>query len=561
MCRKVLSILFVFLSACTAAPEPAGYVGADLAINARFLDIPAGNVSGALVFVDTVNYCGESVADGEDHPRYFRVSQGYGPIPLLSDDARVLLAPRDSPSPIQDLCPNGGGPFLSTLRLFTLWSLLGVEPPNDDGSNVFPGYWAPVGLELVYAPQATTFSPFGPAGQSVAFPQGYSWLRRTCGASPGQIQMEARPIEETAEFRPFDSHPPTDDPTQSYSPQEVEQSELSLVEGCGAALPAEDLGTCILFGRAQSLVWSADSASIDYLASADPQDPTQSAGLGSVRLADSVVSELAVVPFGQRLQIDSTGQLYVVGQVGGAYSMLRVVLGTSPAASLVVVPLQVNASGGGEPTIPVLSPDGRWFAYTAQDGLHVWDIQSSSDQTVGAVDFLGWSPDSKLTYWPWANPQTLNVVSPAALGEPMIFDIPANGSPSVVWNTNGPLLAQPPLAWSIESDDTSGCSFCFGLSLQDPSTGAQRQVLDASAGKIDIVSTPPVLGFMLVWARTCLGLYNTVCSYSLLRVDLTDGTARTVAIAGHEYPVAVSPDNQRIAIASPTGIYVKSLVQ
>jgi hypothetical protein len=32
-------------------------------------------------------------------------------------------------------------------------------------------------------------------------------------------------------------------------------------------------------------------------------------------------------------------------------------------------------------------------------------------------------------------------------------------------------------------------------------------------------------------------------------------------VAGHEYPVAVSPDNQRIAIASPTGIYVKSLVQ
>jgi hypothetical protein len=561
MCRKTLPILAAFLCACTIAPEQPGYIGADLVINARFLDIPAGKVSGAVASVDMVNYCGDATADRENDLRYISVSQGRS-FPELSSagDARVLLYA--FPDTLATVCGEGVSPSLSSaLRLFTLWSWLGVEPLNDDGTSVFPGYWAPVGLELVYASQATTFSPFGPAGQSVAFPQGYSWLRRTCGASPGQVQMEARPIEETAEFRHFDSLPPEDDQTQSSS-QGVGQSERSLVESCGAVVPAEDLGTCILFGRAQSLVWSADSASIDYLASADPQDPTQSAGLGSVRLADSVVSELAVVPFGQGLQIDSTGQLYVVGQVGGAYSILRVVLGTSPAASLVVVPLQVNASGGGEPTIPVLSPDGRWFAYSGQDGtVHVWDIQSNADQPVVDGEFSGWSPDSKLTYWSSASPETLNVVSPAAPSVPMVFDVQRNGSLSVVWNTNGPLLAQPPLAWSIESDDTSGCSFCFGLSLQDPSNGSQRQVLDASAGKIDIVSTPPVLGFMLVWARNCLGLYNTVCSYSLLRVDLTDATARTVAVAAHEYPVAVSPDNQRIAIASPTGIYVKSLVQ
>jgi hypothetical protein len=104
-----------------------------------------------------------------------------------------------------------------------------------------------------------------------------------------------------------------------------------------------------------------------------------------------------------------------------------------------------------------------------------------------------------------------------------------------------------------------GCSSCFGLSLQDPDTGAERPVLDASAGMIDIVSTPPVLGFMLVWARTCLGLYNTVCSYSLMRVDLTNGTARTVAVSASELPVAVSPDYQSVAIAATNGIYVKSL--
>jgi hypothetical protein len=560
MCRKALSILAVFLCACTIAPEPGGYIGADLAINVHFLDIPAGNVSGAVAFVDMVNYCGDPTADRENDLRYIRVSQGVSFPGLLSaGDARILLYVY--PDTLATVCGNGVSNSLSALRLFTLWSLLYFEPQNDAGVNALPGYWAPVGLELVYASQAITFSPFGPAGQSVAFPQGYSWLRRTCGASPGQVQMEARPIEESAEFRPFDSLPPAEDQTQSSS-QEVGQSERSLVESCGAALPAEDLGTCVLFGRAQSLVWSADSASIDYLVSTDPQDPTQSAGLGSVRLADSAVTELAIVPFGQGLQIDAAGQLYVVGQVGGAYSLLHVVLGASPPASLVVVPLQMTALPSGEPDIPVLSPDGRWFAHTGQDGmLHVWDIQSNTDQPVVDGEFNGWSPDSKLAYWGSANPETLNVLSPGAPGEPMVFGVQRNGSPSVVWTTNGPLLAQPPLAWSIQNDYFSDCMFCFGLFLQDPSNGAQRQVLDASAGKIDIVSTPPVLGFMLVWARTCLGLYNTVCSYSLLRVDLTDGTARTVAVAAHEYPVAVSPDNQRIAIASPTGIYVKSLVQ
>ncbi len=89
--------------------------------------------------------------------------------------------------------------------------------------------------------------------------------------------------------------------------------------------------------------------------------------------------------------------------------------------------------------------------------------------------------------------------------------------------------------------------------------GTERPVLDASAGMLDIVPTRPLLGFMLVWARTCLGLYNTVCSYALIRVDLSDATARQVAVSPNEVPVAVSPDNQRIALATASGIYVKSL--
>ena len=44
-----------------------------------------------------------------------------------------------------------------------------------------------------------------------------------------------------------------------------------------------------------------------------------------------------------------------------------------------------------------------------------------------------------------------------------------------------------------------------------------------------------------------------------MRVRVTDGVAETVATAADEYPVALSPDGQRVAIAAPSGIYVRTL--
>jgi hypothetical protein len=121
------------------------------------------------------------------------------------------------------------------------------------------------------------------------------------------------------------------------------------------------------------------------------------------------------------------------------------------------------------------------------------------------------------------------------------------------------LLARAPLDWAIQSPGDTVCWSCFGLSLQGPSTGPERSVLDASAGRVHIVNTTPVLGFMLVWVRNCLGLYDTLCSSALTRVDLQDGTSRVIAVSASEVPVAVSPNYQQVAIAAPGGIYVKSL--
>ena len=132
------------------------------------------------------------------------------------------------------------------------------------------------------------------------------------------------------------------------------------------------------------------------------------------------------------------------------------------------------------------------------------------------------------------------------------------------WSPQGPVsvVRLPGVDIIVAPGGSSGfdCTSCVGLSLRNLADGTLRQVLDASVGEISLVSTPPVLDTLLAWTqKKCLGLYNTVCTYSLIRVGLTSGTAQTVATAADKYPVGLSPDGQRIAIAAPSGIYVKNL--
>jgi hypothetical protein len=357
--------------------------------------------------------------------------------------------------------------------------------------------------------------------------------------------MEMRPISESVEFRHFDSG------SRSNELPELELSELSereFVESCGATVPGETLGSRVSFDRAQSLVWSTDGASIYYLASADSQDVTRSAGLRAVRLADAAASELLVVPFGKGVQIDSSGQVYV----GGRDNLLKVVAGAGGPATI-AIPVPADA---------VVSPDGRWLASESPSPLRVWDLQSGAEAGVAQGLFGGWSQDSRLAYWSLDN-ATLEVVLPTdLLGELTHYASSWDSTSSVVWTKTGPMLAHVPLNWEIYPGfryTSEECMECFGLSLQDPIGSVERSVIDASAGMIHIVKTPPLVGFMFVWARSCLGLFDTVCSYSLLRVSLPDGVVQKVATAYAEYPVAVSPDYRHIAIAAPTGIYVADL--
>jgi hypothetical protein len=526
MIRKAFIVLVVLQGACssTGPDRPESYHGPAFTLNARFVDLPMGEISSAEVDLSAVDY-GALRDDQQSEVRQVYV-EALSLSPLVGASAQLDFAA------VAGILPQlQEGTFYGELRFFRLTAELQVPIGPDQWS--FIGPWSPRGYDLVHAQIPATFSPYGPSGPAVTFPKGYSWLRRTCGTAPGMIEMTVVSTDEAVDF------------------YDVEVSDQALAEGCGAIVPAADLGTRISFDRAQSLVWSADGGSIYYVAPADPQDPSQSVSLRQLQLADAATSEVIVIPLGQGLQSDSTGQLYI----GNGGNLFRVDTSSTPAA-LVSIPIRSDA---------VLSSDGRWLAYYAStpgvNGVRVWDIQSDADLTSVDGSFLGWSPDSRLAYLSWSATPTFNVLSPAALGQPMTYGTIGNSSPTVVWSAGGPLLAQRPFDWSIQSGYIPACSACFGLNLQDPVSGTTRPVLDASAGMIDIVPTPPVLGFMLVWARTCLGLYNTVCSYSLIRVDLTDATARTVAVSASELPVAVSPDYRRVAIAASSGIYVKSLTQ
>jgi hypothetical protein len=63
----------------------------------------------------------------------------------------------------------------------------------------------------------------------------------------------------------------------------------------------------------------------------------------------------------------------------------------------------------------------------------------------------------------------------------------------------------------------------------------------------------------MVWAEKCLGLYRTVCTHTLLAVDIASGSAKPLATSNLEGTVAVSPDLRQLAIATTDGIFVKPL--
>jgi|GEM_PF-2385465 len=531
MCRK--AIFLAAISACSCSAGPNGpqlydYQAPAANVHVRYLDWPASDQNEVTLQWVHWTGTGDSLTSSWN---------GFAFAQLHANEALFPLVAGGQKSSPEDSSP----------RFFSLFTSSG-----SGGASSSLTCWTKPGLFLVYAQSPTTWSPFALADQAVTFPQGYSWLRRTCGPLPGKSQLEVRSIDEVVEFQRVNK----DDRANAKS--QLEALEQDSLVACGIAPPPTELGTRISFDRAQSIVWSPDSTSLYYLNRADPLDPTKSVVLRQIRLADSLQTEIALVAHGGGLQMTQTGALFASDQ-----DHLLALASTSPP-SLVATTLPANAT---------VSPNGRWIAYgnayasvTDRVSLHIWDIKTGADLTVLDGSFAGWSPDSLVAYWLRSSdvtddyrPSGLGVISLDALGSgPKTYPVVPPPPPLAVpvWTSSGPLLARSPYNRQSEAGTCIGCF--GGLSLLDPTTGVERAILDASAGDIR-VQPEPVRDFMFAWATNCLGLFDTICSTSLIRVNLLDATVQTIGANPAILSAAISFDGHRVALSTSDGIYVKDL--
>jgi hypothetical protein len=529
MCRK--AILLAAIAACSCSAGPTGpklydYQAPAVNVHVRYLDWPTSDQNEVTLQWVHWTGTGDSLTSSWNGFAFAQLHANEAVFPLVAGGQR-------------------SSDDYSSLRFFSLFTSFSAPAGAPSGST----YWTKPGLFLVYAQSPTTWSPFALADQAVTFPQGYSWLRRTCGPLPGKGQLEVRSIDEVVEFQRVN----WDDRANARS--QLEALEQASLVACGITSPPTELGTRISFDRAQSLAWSPDNTSIYYLNRADPLDLTKSVVLRQIRLADSLQTEIALVAHGGGLQMTQTGTLFA----SDADHLLALVPTNPP--SLVATTLSPGAT---------VSPNGRWIAYwsayvsaTDRVPLHIWDIKAGADLTVLDGSFAGWSPDSLLAYWSrpsgatdGSQPSGLAVISLDDLGSgPKAYPVVQPLMSFPVWTSTGPLLARVP--YDRQSENAT-CIACFGLSLLDATTGVERPILDASAGEIR-VQPEPIRDFMFVWATNCLGLFNTVCSTSLIRVNLIDATVQTLAVTPTILAAAISFDGHRVALSEPGGIYVKDL--
>lgn len=135
----------------------------------------------------------------------------------------------------------------------------------------------------------------------------------------------------------------------------------------------------------------------------------------------------------------------------------------------------------------------------------------------------------------------------------------------MVWGVDGPVLTETATIWTPQEPAArpKQVTFAgageedFGLVVQDLRSGAARAVLDPLSGGIAFAASSP--GTAFVWARACLGLFETVCFFDLHRVTLDSGADQIVAVTDSAAPVAVTPDGERVAIAARDGIFVRDL--
>jgi hypothetical protein len=451
-----------------------------------------------------------------------------------------------------------GCPYVFGAPLIRFFEPLLYFDPFDGQGPPVP--WVARDKIVVYVDTWVTFQPQGPTDDSITLAPGYSVLRRTCSGGDKAWRVESATPDEPMTFSPSilpNFHPQPRPPERTLR----EQSERLLLKECGIEPPVANLGARLTFDRATSIQFSADGSELLYMVGIDPGDADRLASLRTVDLSTGSVRQVAAVRDAYKFQItERPAEIYVWTQTD--FQRLRVDRETWETIGKVTVsPDRFDHA---------VSPDGRWITfleYTPESGggdtrpaLWIEDTDTGAAR-LWDKGFSSWTPASQLMMI--ENPTETGaysyvvIISPADGQEVARF--PFVGVHRVFWSDGIPYSIASPIVWGPVASESKfiGNGREFGVSGKGPGAGDAIEVLDQSAGSVEVAARSEGAAFL--WTRRCLGLFETVCTYELHRVAIPTLEDRIVAVSASAAPVAVSPRGDRIAIAAQDGVFIRSL--
>lgn len=516
---------------------------------------PAGATQVVLV-LDAVPYCPWSDIPDPFAPRPAPIDFHLilPPAEAFDPAATTLALPAYNISqPANFLCRSQNVPLV---RFFQ--PTLNLSPQDIGGP---PPAWISHDTIIAYADEPVSFTLFGPDDQQIVLPAGYSLLRRVCGALDQPWQLGVAAPDEPVDFYPPDVSPNPAVPL-ALGPR-LEQRERSLLAGCGLASPPLDQGVRVGFDRGVSLAFSPDGQTLFYVMPIDPSDPAQAAPLRSIDLTTGVTRERAIIPGAKGVQVSGSNDIYV-------------------STSTTFHALAPRLDGSEQPTqLPIsppclVSPDGKWISYVDWTSARetgpvemVWDVAAGQPHVVQQGYGVSWTPASLLV-------DGLAVFAPSDGHLVTQFtSLTANTGQleGMFWGAEGPALLTAPIHWTpqqpasrpILASEAGDPDKDFGLTVEELATHTVSNVLDARAGIVTLADVATDgSGVALVWTRRCLGLFETVCSFSLHELSLPAQPGspvhdQVVAVSDSAAPVAISTSGHRFAIAARDGIYVRDL--
>jgi len=531
--------------------EP-GATPPSLALTLHFTSAPAPDTASVYAGLSPIAYCPWSdVLNPDDYPKVLKVPQPEPPTPFDPSHENTRVTLKSDGDPRAFPCRAQGFPLV---RFFEVRAT--TAPASDLRSEW--ARWEARDTLIAWAEEPALVTAYGPDEVPIALPAGYSRLRRICdGGTARPWRWEPAALDAVVDLSP-DSRDEQTEVKQSRAAS-LDAHERTMLALCGA-LPARDLAaealvTRVSFDHAQAVALSENGDEIMYLAPIDPADPSGQAPLRSIALGDRSVAERAWIVGGRALQ-RTTGASAFVGTPTGIIQLTNDGL----------TPLPISPIG-------TLSPDARWIAADdfASRGVAIWDVAAGAPRPpCPGIGASGWSPASLLTadeITPngifavlWVDPQTCQTVRRFPWVSGGIGDL------GLVSTSDGPILLASRLSWQPQepvarlglarSDERA-----FGLRLIDFSDGRQTDTIEPTAGRLTLAASGG--GAAFVWAKKCLGLFETVCSYTLHRVALPSGADQMLAVmdASADDPglVAVSASGNRLVIANREGIFVRDL--